>query len=411
MNQNHNNSECIPEEDLVVRDEIAFKDKIPFNGLAMQDCQYIANSGYKNASDAIWVKFTYYMPYQNGIKKGLCKAYYENNQLTYEVAYKKGKRNGFYKEWYQDGKLKQEGIYEEGKKEGVWKSWFENGCQESELMFENDEKIAIKWWYNNYQLNSERSKQGLFEDTETKIVSRGWFENSQLKFEEKFIKKNEQTIIKQWNSNGQLIKKDVRGSKGNTFLQEREYYENGLLKTEENYIWGTKIERHIPAGEKIAKELTLSIKIKNGVFKKWNSNGRLEYEMTYIKDKKDGVHKRWHKNGKLMFEHNYKEDKKDGVHKDFNPDGSLKLDKIFKLGQNLVIKTMYENYYKKETFTGKYDRNIEYFGNDGILLPKSEWPKPKTNFHDYNDDNGFNDTHYNDQLDMDQQSPEFWDSL
>jgi len=33
--------------------------------------------------------------------------------------------------------------------------------------------------------------------------------------------------------------------------------------------------------------------------------------------------------------------------------------------------------------------------------------------HHYDDsyDNGFNDEFYNDQLDMDQQSPEFWDSL
>ncbi|MEQ3662420.1 MAG: hypothetical protein ABNG96_07000, partial [Flavobacterium sp.] len=127
-----------------------------------------------------------------------------------------------------------------------------------------------------------------------------------------------------------------------------------------------------------------------------------------------GIYKRWHHNGKLNIEIYYVDGKTEGNDKCWDATGNLKICKIYKNGQLLEEKRIFKDYYELILFRiedGYSKKILEYRKHNGELLPKSEWPKPFTPKHDNSYDSGFNDTYYNDQLDMDQQSPEFWDSL
>lgn len=405
MNPKDNNIEAIHEKDLVVKNEVAYRNEKPFNGLAFQDCK-IGPDG---------PRFTYYMPYKNGIKEGVCKAYYNNNQLKYEVEYIDGNRCGDFIDRYENGQLQQVGNYENGKKVGIWKSWFKDGCKESIIIFENNSQIESKWWFNEFQLQSESNKLGIFEDDKTKIISRRWYKNSQLEFEKKIIKKNNQIILKEWKENGQLITKRKINSDGREKLFERTFYDNGVIESERNYKIDYTTKRYM--GDDEFKKVP--IKINHGVHKQWFVDGKISYYKEYKDGKGNGIHKSWQANGRLEKEFFCVEGKYDGVVKEwFSGKGDLCSMTFYKKGYFLYKVVMFPSCdYVQVTFyiseNGANKKITEYRKLNGELLPKSEWPKEWTidEKPQYDDYNRFNNTYYDDQLDMDQQSPEFWDSL
>jgi hypothetical protein len=62
---------------------------------------------------------------------------------------------------------------------------------------------------------------------------------------------------------------------------------------------------------------------KDGIFKKWYSNGQLWEELNYKDDKRDGRFKKWHNNGQLWWECTFKDDKLEGSYKQWYDNGQL----------------------------------------------------------------------------------------
>ena len=54
----------------------------------------------------------------NGLKQGLWKTRYSNNQLMWEENYVNGKMQGLWRTWYDNGHLMQEGYYINENQEG-----------------------------------------------------------------------------------------------------------------------------------------------------------------------------------------------------------------------------------------------------------------------------------------------------
>lgn len=411
---NNNNQIEVEADELIIKDNIAFLNDKPFNGKATQEYAFITNYGYKEAKDAIWSKFTAYTPYVNGIKQGLCIAYYTNKSKRFEIMYQDGLRNGVIETWYESGKLNEKGTYKKGKRVGLWESWFENESLESQTFYENDKRTEIKFWFENYQLKSEFKESGTYENDKVLITHRGWYNNGQLKYENKLLKKTNQKVRKEWNENGHLIKKETTSSDGQNFLFERTFHKNGIIESERDFKIDYKQEKHYGVGEKTPTIINKPIKRNHGVHKYWSDNGKLSYIKEFRDDKNHGVYKRWHQNGKLNIETYYFDGKTDGNDKWWDARGNLKISKTYNKGQLIEEKRIFKDYYELIFFrieNGYYKKILEYRKHDGQLLPKSEWPKPVTPKYDDTYDSGFNDTYYNDQLDMDQQSPEFWDSL
>lgn len=74
---------------------------------------------------------------------------------------------------------------------------------------------------------------------------------------------------------------------------------------------------------------------KHGVFKIYNSEGRIKEEKSYKEGKLDGAHKTYYTTGKVEREVNYRNGKQDGKELAYDPDGTLRRDHTYKDGKQV----------------------------------------------------------------------------
>ncbi len=72
---------------------------------------------------------------------------YPNNNYRNEWNFKVGIKDGLYRGWYENEQLKSQGYYCDGKKEGDWKYWNKDGSMKSEKIWNKGELIAEKKYY------------------------------------------------------------------------------------------------------------------------------------------------------------------------------------------------------------------------------------------------------------------------
>ena len=63
--------------------------------------------------------------------------------------------------------------------------------------------------------------------------------------------------------------------------------------------------------------------LKEGIYKKYHSNGLLYLECNYINGLREGVFKRYHDNGQLYIECNYINGLREGIFKTYNFNGQI----------------------------------------------------------------------------------------
>ena len=90
---------------------------------------------------------------------------------------------------------------------------------------------------------------------------------------------------------------------------KKEYFEDGSLKTEQEYIFDT---------------------IQEGYYKRYFNNGQLEIEIPYVNNKKNGLVKEYYSSGTLFSKVPYLDGLKSGVAKWFHENGKLSSEIIFK---------------------------------------------------------------------------------
>ena len=95
----------------------------------------------------------------------------------------------------------------------------------------------------------------------------------------------------------------------------REYYTNGEIKTEENYVNGKKqgsYKNFYRTGELLREDVYYNDKM-NGISKMYHRNGIIEKESFYSNGKKEGTFKTFDNLGNILQEENYSVGKKNGV--------------------------------------------------------------------------------------------------
>ena len=89
---------------------------------------------------------------------------------------------------------------------------------------------------------------------------------------------------------------------------ETKYYKNGNLKWQ---LSNSEGDKYWFKNGQLKSERPVKIKGKyNGVWREWYENGHLFYEDNYIDGKLDGLQRQWYENGQLWFERNYKDGEK-----------------------------------------------------------------------------------------------------
>ena len=171
------------------------------------------------------------------------------------------KKNHYYTQ-NQGGGLSKVETYRSGKLHGTIKEYNVDGTLKSELTCENGKKIKLveKNYYGNLIISEVNYKY----------------------LEWNPHQKTKDGLTKNWDANGNIVSEENynEGRKINL----KEYYSNGKIKEESNYV-----------GDKL-----------NGVHKTWYENGNIKSENNYKEGQLNGLSKEWFKDGQLKQENNYK---------------------------------------------------------------------------------------------------------
>jgi antitoxin component YwqK of YwqJK toxin-antitoxin module len=83
--------------------------------------------------------------YQNGVKHGISKYYYESGKVQSEFNYVDDRSIGFYRSFYENGQLEWEGSFKEEGKSGVWKRFTETGLLAETGIYLNNVRDWATW--------------------------------------------------------------------------------------------------------------------------------------------------------------------------------------------------------------------------------------------------------------------------
>lgn len=144
-----------------------------------------------------------------------------------------------------------------------------------------------------------------------------------------------------------------KGAKDGICLQ---FDRKGKLTLQENYTRGLLHGQTIYYGqytETPMSEISFANGKKNGQFRQYYDNSKIQEESNYKNDIKDGSSHWYNKNGKLIAEYNYKNGSFDGIQKTFYDNDTLQTSTMY---LNNQLSGDYKEYYRngKLKVSGKY---------------------------------------------------------
>lgn len=242
---------------------------------------------------------------ENGERTGIWKYYHENNNLSEEISLKAGKLDGPFKIYYRNGVVKREGTYKDGKQVEIQKEYNKAG-QLVELSEINDDQLhgKLKMYYDlgeSYKEYSGKYNVGQLHDT---LYS--YYDDGKLSFTKVFKNGVVDGEFISYHRNGKLATKMAYVS-DKPHGSYKTYYPDGQLQQEGTYTNGIQTglwKKYYPDG-KLEEEVINDEKgKKNGVLKSYDTDGKLYYEMDFLKGEVV-AYKYYDKQGKIL-----KEDKR-----------------------------------------------------------------------------------------------------
>ena len=105
----------------------------------------------------------------------------------------------------------------------------------------------------------------------------------------------------------------------------QEYYENGQLRNEGNYIGGKKVGlwKEYHDNGSLANMVNFKEGKKEGLLKNYYSDGQIKGKINYIEGKENGMMELYHQNGKLMLEGFFKNAVQISLWEYYDEDGKL----------------------------------------------------------------------------------------
>ena len=262
--------------------------------------------------------------YKNGEFDGVFKSYYFDGSLERVFHYRAGMLDSTYISYQHGGTKLTEGKYTKGNKTGIWKFYDENGKLSTVSNYKSDK---LNGTYTRYFANGNKEfvadvKDDLFDGIgkvydpkgalayqvvyNNDLVVAYTFNDSNGKLKEDIVIDNTKGLIKSFYANG-------KPSRECTYLgnerhgDDRIYYENGNLLSEEHFEYNT-LEgpaKYYHENGKIRTDYTYLNGHEHGLCKTYNENGSLKREANYEYGVINGPVKIYNENGKLVSTKNY----------------------------------------------------------------------------------------------------------
>ena len=290
---------------------------------------------------------------QNEVENGLVKYYYPNEQVSSEGLMKNGKPDGYWKTYYTTGIIKSEGLRTNFELDSTWTFYNQSG----EITQRIDYKYGKKNGYS-YSYSYERYSDGVPVSKELYLNDKKegkaffYYDNGNIREEVSYRNGHKEGTAMQFDKEGNIT---TLLQYHNNYLISREYVNRSDARGIKQGIWKT----FYPDG-RLNKEMYYDNGVLDGLYKEFNPNGTLALVLKYEKGKivetkeetlaeEDLTVKREFKNdGKLSFVGNYREEMPVGIHRFYNPEGKVINSKIYDSGGHVVAEGIVDETGSKE---------------------------------------------------------------
>ncbi|MDD4646205.1 MAG: hypothetical protein PHY99_09490 [Bacteroidales bacterium] len=205
-----------------------------------------------------------------GLKQGVWREYFDNDNIRIEENYKNGVLNGYYREYNQSGKLLTSIFYENGKP----------------VESNSDDEIIA-------EIKNQYDSQGNL------IASGSFIKDMPVGTHRKYSDDKSKVKIEEYNNSGQVISAGVTDDKGVKEEFWQFFYPGGQVRLEGNY----KEDK------------------RSGIWKFYYPDGKLEQTGNYVKGMEDGLWTWYYQTGSLRREENYLRGKEDGLSTEYDENG------------------------------------------------------------------------------------------
>jgi len=314
---------------------------------------------------------------QEVVKDGFTRFYYPNNQISSEGFMRSGKPDGYWKTYNLAGILKSEGLRSDFMLDSTWTFYKDNG--------EIDEKIDYKYGKKNgfsYRFSYEYNTTPIIISKELYVndLKEGkalyFFNDGKLKEELSYFNGRKQGPGKEYDNYGNVI---TVFEYHNHYLIAREKINRSDANGKKQGVWKT----FYPDG-KVQKEMKYIDDILDGYYKEFNENGNLILSLKYHEGKivvgiddmiqQDDVdfRKQFDDRGLIISSGGFKDNRPVGVHRFLNSEGKIINAKIFDdfsnpISEGIVNENGSKEAQWKEYYTtgelkayGEYRENLQY---------------------------------------------------
>ena len=296
------------------------------------------------------------------IENGFVQIFYPNNQVSSEGMMRDGKPDGFWRTYYVTGVIKSEGKRTNFLLDSVWNFYNQAGELTEQISYNIGEKngYSNRYSYNNpqnpgrptliskelYVMGKKEGASYYYHPTgELKLIV-FYKDGKKQGLSREFSKDSTLITVVQYKDNyvvdrERLNRTDEEGNKQGTF---REYYENGIIKKEENYL---ENQLHGYYREFDGKgELLLALRYERGQIME-----EIDEDLRELLDMKST----FDSEGRLIFTGGFKEGVPVGIHRFYDTTGVVENAQLYnELGQKVSEGIIDEQGNRKGSWTDFY---------------------------------------------------------
>jgi uncharacterized protein len=324
------------------------------------------------------------------VKNGFQVFYHPDGTKSSEGTMRDGKPDGYWKTYNDQGILISEGNRKNFELDSTWRFYDDKGKIGLEINYLKGKKDGIRKTYREDEIIEETFKNDAKEG-----MTRYYYPDGKLKMEVNFKNGLEDGLAKEYEKDGRIITLITYKS---GFIVERELINRYDNNGKKNGLW-----KYFYADGKLQREGTYKHGEENGYFKEYDKDGNLVTTAKYadgtkLEDVAElvklDVRKDYYPDGKVKIAATYnKEGKLEGVRREYSEDGNIAKSYIFRngimIGEGIVTEKGERDGYWKEYFNdghlraeGKYNKDVregawKFYHENGAVEQEGTYYKGK----------------------------------